>query len=60
MLSTYPSHEFRYNRAGHYHNAPPTNLIVRKKRIKRDSGTGQVCPGCGLVRSMTNKCECNS
>jgi hypothetical protein len=60
MLSTYPTQDFRYNRQGVYHNEPPSNRPIRKKRIKRDSGTGPICPGCGLGRSMTNKCECNS
>lgn len=59
MLST-PSREFRYNNSGVYHNDPPTTNIIRKKSIKRNSTTNNVCPSCGLVRSMSNKCECNS
>jgi hypothetical protein len=56
-----PSPEYRwFYKYGTYENRTTVPRPRRRKAIKRDSGTGAVCPGCGLTRSRTNKCECNS
>jgi hypothetical protein len=59
-LSNINFKEFRYNNSGEYHNQDPSNKIRFKKRINRDSGPGTICIACGIERSKTNKCECNS
>lgn len=62
MLSQYPIKgkvDFRYNRKGEYHNLPASNIYPRKKG-KGDTKLGKLCPSCGMTRSLSNKCECNS
>jgi len=53
--------EFRYNQKGEYHNntSNPTHPFNRKP-IKRQTNLTKLCPACYIVRSATNKCECNS
>lgn len=53
--------DFRYNTRGVYHNEAPSQRPYRKA-LKRDRNDlrGKVCPACGLTRSMTNLCDCNS
>jgi hypothetical protein len=59
-LSTYPSQDFRYLRGGEYSNR--SALPYQPRRGKATSGPrkGRMCPGCGLERSLTDKCNCNS
>jgi hypothetical protein len=59
-LSGEKHYDYRYDRGGEYHNIPSTPKMLRKKAIKRSSGFGSVCPSCGIARSRSNKCECNS
>lgn len=51
--------DYRYNVKGEYHNFPSASKPFRKAS-KQDPKRGRVCVGCGLVRSVTNKCDCNS
>jgi hypothetical protein len=59
-VDTWKDFDYR-TRSGVYTTPLPTSTIIkRRKAIKRDSGIGSICPGCGLTRSSMNKCECNS
>jgi hypothetical protein len=51
--------DFRFNRKGAYNNETPIPRPFRKK-MKVEAKRGRVCPGCGIQRSVANKCECNS
>lgn len=48
----------------HYRKSIPSSFDVTKRRRKvsqdRSDLRGKVCPSCGLTRSMTNLCDCNS
>jgi hypothetical protein len=57
----FPREDFRYGKTGKYYNVPTIPRPYRKAP-KQDRGDlrGKVCPGCGITRSMNNKCECNS
>lgn len=52
--------DFRYNTEGMYHNTVSAPRPLRRKAIKHESGPGKVCVGCGITRSRSNKCTCNS
>lgn len=58
------AYDFGYSREeGNYRKVvPPTHPIFRRKKVATDRSNlrGKVCPGCGITRSMTNKCDCNS
>jgi hypothetical protein len=60
-LSGTKHNDYRYNTKGDYHNDDPSEgKPLRRKEIKRSSGYGTKCPSCGISRSRSNKCECNS
>lgn len=59
-LSGTKKYDFRYNKSGEYHNDPPQDSPIRRKSVKKLSGYGTICPSCGISRSRSNKCECNS
>lgn len=52
---------FTFRRSGDYTDRAP---LPRPRRLvngpRHDAGTGPICPGCGLTRSLANRCECNS
>jgi hypothetical protein len=58
-------YDFGYSREeGRYRKVIPSvwNFQRSKKSnvsTDRTDLRGKVCPGCGLTRSMTNKCDCN-
>ena len=56
--------DFRYNKEGVYHNTPAkrpsASTSTRFDTSVRIVRHGNICPGCGMQRSRTNKCECNS
>lgn len=62
-LSGKKQYDFNYSREGRYRRSVPSNAtIFRKKKapLDRSNLRGKICPGCGLTRSMTNLCDCNS
>lgn len=59
-IDTYQDYEYRTRSMVYTTPLPPTNIIRRKKAIRRDSGLGSICIGCGITRSKLDKCECNS
>jgi hypothetical protein len=52
--------DFGYRRSGDYTNAPALTLVRRRSAVRRDAGTGKVCVGCGLTRSLLDVCDCNA
>lgn len=60
-LSQYPKQDYRYFTSGEYSNRAPKPRVIHKgEATKTSSGLGKVCPSCGITRSKSNKCECNS
>lgn len=57
-------YDFGYSREeGRYRKVLPSVWnFQRKKKVAtdRDNLRGKVCPSCGMTRSMTNLCDCNS
>ena len=51
--------DFRFVKDGSYtdRNALPRGF---RRSGPAPARTGRVCIACGMVRSVTNKCECNS
>jgi|tagenome__1003787_1003787.scaffolds.fasta_scaffold10731884_1 hypothetical protein len=62
MALTQPGPEYRFfTKTGEYNNRPALPHHPRRaKNLRTEAGPGKVCPGCGLTRSVMNKCECNS
>jgi hypothetical protein len=57
--------DFNYSREeGRYRRSVPSTFptYLRKKKVSTDRSNlrGKVCPSCGITRSMTNLCDCNS
>jgi hypothetical protein len=59
-LSGTKKFDYRYLRNGEYTDEQFDRKLLRRKEIKRSSGFGTVCISCGISRSRSNKCECNS
>lgn len=58
---TQPYVDFNYNNKGEYKRPSPTSQHpFAKKSLRREGASKRICPSCGLLRSATNKCECNS
>lgn len=58
-----PQRDFYYDKGMNYRRFTPStfNPIRHKKQsTDREDLRGKLCPSCGITRSMTNKCECNS
>lgn len=51
--------DFRYVKDGSYTDRAALPRGFRKAGNVQER-TGKVCVGCGMVRSVLNKCECNS
>jgi hypothetical protein len=52
--------DFRFVKDGDYTNRPAIARTIRRAGKNVTVRSGQTCPSCGMKRSVTNKCECNS
>ena len=52
--------DFRYIKDEYSNRNAAEFKGFRKAKKDRNDLRGKVCAGCGLVRSMMNKCDCNS
>ena len=53
--------DFGYSKTGTYRRSVPSDgTIIFRKKAKPQPRYGKVCPACGLTRSITNLCDCNS
>lgn len=59
--------EFKFNNKSHYTQPKPKNdetefplYLLKNKNKKPIQKVNKICPGCGLMRSNLNLCECNS
>lgn len=54
--------DYRFVKDGSYtdRNTLKRNIFGRKGFVEKKVRTGNVCVSCGMVRSVTNKCDCNS
>jgi hypothetical protein len=65
-LSGQKHYDFGYDNTGDYHRVVPSTkdlplyLFGKKTSTDRNDLAGKTCPSCGIKRSKTNKCECNS
>jgi len=66
---TYPRDKDTGTTDARYHNRTPSQgdgeiplYLLRRKRTDHSTAPkfGRVCPACGVQRSRTNRCECNS
>jgi len=52
--------DFRFMKDGAYTDRAASPFKFGRSKQVQTVRSGKVCPGCGMVRSVTNKCECNS
>lgn len=52
--------DFRFVKDGSYTDRAAAPRPMRRAAKHGQVRSGKVCIGCGTVRSVTNKCECNS
>ena len=62
MALTSAGREYKFFPSGEYDNreAKADRGFRSKGRTPKTELRGKVCPGCGMTRSLANKCECNS
>lgn len=52
--------DYRFMKDGAYTDRAAIPRTIRRTAKTGTVRSGKVCIGCGMVRSVTNKCECNS
>jgi hypothetical protein len=52
--------DYRFHRDGSYDNIVVEDSPLRRRKKEKTIRRGGICPSCGLMRSVSNKCDCNS
>jgi hypothetical protein len=52
--------DYRFMKDGSYTDRDALPRKIRRSGVAGKVRSGKVCVACGTVRSVTNKCECNS
>lgn len=52
--------DFKYYKDSYEKEHTTSFNPLTKRVVKRSTPQNKVCPSCGVTRSASNKCECNS
>jgi hypothetical protein len=52
--------DYRFVKDGSYTDRAALPRTIRRAASSQTVRSGMTCPSCGMKRSVTNKCECNS